>query len=95
MADLELTFRTLGAPVQIDGVLGDKEVYYRDRHGSWRVDIDGETIVSGSSGLHDPMGEHVKRIVDAVWHPYLSDAYNAREDEVDEVARKSLYYPRA
>lgn len=89
LPDITLTFRTLGAPVQIDGMTGDgRTVYYRERHDRWRVEVDGEEIAAGTRGFHWTMADHIHALMGALWHPYMSDQFNAREDAQDEAARR-------
>jgi hypothetical protein len=78
--DLVLTWTCLGAPIQIEGTVAGHRVYYRDRHDRWRVEVDDQVIAEGMSVIGDEPGFAVARIVEAVWHPYISDAFNARED---------------
>lgn len=85
--DLVLTFDTLGAPTQISGSVAGHHIYYRERHDRWRVEVDGITVAEGQDEVWHPssdgtggMGYHVKHIIDSIWHPYLSDRFNERED---------------
>ena len=42
----------LGAPVQIEGTdaASGLSLYYRERRGEWRVELDGETVAEGEGG---------------------------------------------
>lgn len=87
--DMTVTVTCIAAPLQMEGKIGDTDIiwYYRGRHGRWRVECPrGTEIAHGTSDTEQDIPEAMRRVIEAIWHPFLCDRYNAREDAAHDNA---------
>jgi hypothetical protein len=58
-----------GAPLQIEGVIGNTRFYYRERHGNWRIEYPRRSAYGKSDPEHD---ECMSLALSRIMEGYLS-----------------------
>ena len=70
---IELRITCIGAPLQIEGTIDDINIYYRERHARWCIEVSTDTIQwewAEKSDSEEDIGEALKRII-AGWQNLL------------------------
>ena len=80
--DMQFTITCGGAPLVIEGTIGEHALFYRSRHESWHIELDDKLIASGrdENGVDSQSIAEALRLIGVHCYRPIWDTVNAREE---------------